>query len=772
LQHLLVIGILILSVSISMLIRSTPASYGLELFEFDPFFNYRATEYILENGLNEYFEWIDDKSWYPYGRNVSETSQVTLHISTSILYQLFGFNSSLYDFTILFPMIIGSLSAVVVFAFVRVLGGTSAGLFAALIFAISAPIFSRGLIGWFKSEPLGLFLAFIAMYLFISGLKFNKGKISLIKLSTAGFFLSLGLSAWGGILFFVLGIALFYFLIPFFKNDKNFLIWACPTFSISLILFSLMFERSSMLIIGYAGIVILLPTIFVIVSELIKHYSSESTKVRNCIILLVSLVVSGVSLFNSGQFGSPSFRYLNAINPFLTTTDPLTDSVAEHMTTSLNLQFTFLSVFMVFGLIGIWILFSKKSKLKTDMRLFSILIGIIAIYVSSSFVRLELFASVAIIILGSIGLASMLEQILAQKNNYIAKIIFPIVILALFVIPVTMPENNSWLDWADFPPSILSGGSTFSQHASNDWLATTTWIKENVPEDAVIASWWDYGYWITTLGERTTLVDNSTLIDWAIKKMGYTLITTPNNSWNILNSHYTEDISPYLGEKNIIEWGGETQSDFILNYTVRNFFDDPSKNYNELSSKEKKLIDDYIAEKGTDDCNIIMKSNAQKLGVSEQFCHPLTKGMNADYILIYLAGERFYISDTNIPLYTLEGGGDESKKTWFAKISNHQVSKFVQSDNITPTDYYLEESTLGVLTPFSIVKFVEPNTGRTFDEFAPGFVPVYAVNMKLTQPDTDPYILVYASPSFYSEQPGVMSAVLIYKINNNYQSIN
>ena len=158
LQHLLVIGILILSVSISMLIRSTPASYGLELFEFDPFFNYRATEYILENGLNEYFEWIDDKSWYPYGRNVSETSQVTLHISTSIMYQLFGFNSSLYDFTILFPMIIGSLSAVVVFAFVRVLGGTSAGLFAALIFAISVPIFSRGLIGWFKSEPLGLFL--------------------------------------------------------------------------------------------------------------------------------------------------------------------------------------------------------------------------------------------------------------------------------------------------------------------------------------------------------------------------------------------------------------------------------------------------------------------------------------------------------------------------------------------------------------------------------------------------------------------------------------
>ena len=108
-----------------------------------------------------------------------------------------------------------------------------------------------------------------------------------------------------------------------------------------------------MFIIGYAGIAILLPTIFVIVSELIKHYSSESTKIRNCIIVLVSLIISGIGLFNSGLIGSPSFRYLNAVNPFLSTTDPLTDSVAEHMTTSLNLQFTFLSVFMIFGLIGI-----------------------------------------------------------------------------------------------------------------------------------------------------------------------------------------------------------------------------------------------------------------------------------------------------------------------------------------------------------------------------------------------------------------------------------
>ena len=743
LQHLLVIGILILSVSVSMLIRSGPAAYGFELFEFDPFFNYRATEYILENGTDAYFNWIDEKSWHPFGRNVSETSQVTLHLTAASLYTIFNFGSSLYDFTILFPMVVGSLTAIAVFAFVRVLGGTTAGLFAALIFSISLPIFTRGLIGWFKSEPLGLFFAFIAMYLFVSGLKFNKGKISLIKLVTAGFFLSLGLSAWGGILLFVMPIVLFYFSLPFIKNKDNFIIWAAPVFSISVILFSLLFERTSTFIIGYAGLAILLPTVFIILSVIVMKFSNERTKIRNCIILLISFIASGVGIFNSGMIGLPSFRYLNAVNPFLTDQDSLTDSVAEHTTTSLSLSFTFLSVLIIFAVIGIWFLFSRKTiNLKTDMRIFAIFTSILAIYVSSAFVRLELFASVGIIILGSIGLAILSQKIFEQNKQNLTKIIFPAVIIILFIIPATMPENNSWLSWADFPPSILNGGSSFTQFTSDDWKDAMLWIKENTPEDAIVASWWDYGYWITTLSERTTLADNATLNDWQIKKIAYALITNPENSWHILSSDYTKDVSEYFGDENVIAWGGNSYSNWLSENEMRK------------------------------DCKSVSATDAKSLGIEQTNCFPVGQGLDADYFVIYLVGERFYTQDSNIPLYTLEGGGDESKKTWFAAISNHQVSKYIQDDNITPTDYYMEESTLGMLTPFSIFKYVEPNTGRTFDQYQNGFIPVYVNHLKLKDPETDPFYLVYASPSFYNQEPGVMSAVLVYKINHNYNPQN
>ncbi|MDB3956418.1 glycosyltransferase family 39 protein [Candidatus Nitrosopelagicus sp.] len=738
LQHLLVIGVLALSVSISMLIRSTPATYGLELFEFDPFFNFRATEYVLENGYDAYFQWIDEKSWHPFGRDISENSQVSLHISASIFYQLFGSNSSLYDFVIIFPLVIGSLTAISVFAFVRVLGGTTAGLLAALMFSVSAPIFTRGLIGWFKSEPLGLFFAFLAMYLFVSGIMFNKGKFSFIKLVFAGIFLALGLSSWGGILFFLIPIVLFYLILPFLKREKNFTIWAAPVFSVSLILSLLLFERTSTFTIGYAGLLVGLSTVFVVVCELIKKFSNESKHIRNCSIFLTSIIIAMIGVFASGIVGLPGFRYLNAMNPFLTSLDPLTDSVSEHMTTSITTSYTFVSVFIIFGIIGIWFLFSRKTiDLKIDKRIFALIIGIAAIYISSSFVRLELFASVGLIILGSIGLAILFKKILESNIFSSTKILFCGVILGLFLTPVILPEDLSWSSWAEFPPTILHGGSFF-QISTNDWPDAMNWLKNNTSEDAIIASWWDYGYWITTLSNRTTIVDNATVIDWQIKKMAYSLITTPENSWQILNSHYTEDVSKYLGDDNVEEWGGETYQSWLSS-------DDARK-----------------------DCKPISISDAKKLDTIQKRCFPVAYGLDADYLLIYVAGERIPIPGSNLFFYTLDGGGDESKKHWFMKISNHEPSKFLEYDGITPTSYFMENSTLGKLMPFSIFKHVDPDTSRAYDEHRDGLIPIYIKDIKYMDSENDPFYLVYASPSFYSEIPGPMSTVLIYKINPNY----
>jgi dolichyl-diphosphooligosaccharide--protein glycosyltransferase len=274
LQHLLIIGILILSFTTSFLIRSQPADYGFELNEFDPFFNFRATEFIVENGLSEYFDWHDSLSWYPEGRNVSATSQVMLHITAAGTYQIFGGNSSLYEFTILFPVILSSLTVIVIFALVRVVGGTTAGLFAALFFSISVPIIIRGTMGWFKSEPLGLFYGLLGIYLFLSGIKTENKKIAVSKIIGAGIILSFGLASWGGIQFFVIPIGVFILALPFIRRDHDFLLWSIPLFVISFLSTILLFERpGSGFVFGFGGFSLIGPTIFLINCIIIQKFS-------------------------------------------------------------------------------------------------------------------------------------------------------------------------------------------------------------------------------------------------------------------------------------------------------------------------------------------------------------------------------------------------------------------------------------------------------------------------------------------------------------------
>ena len=51
LRHLLVIVVLAICFTTAFIMRAYPAKYGFYLNEFDPYFDYRVTKYIVDNGL-------------------------------------------------------------------------------------------------------------------------------------------------------------------------------------------------------------------------------------------------------------------------------------------------------------------------------------------------------------------------------------------------------------------------------------------------------------------------------------------------------------------------------------------------------------------------------------------------------------------------------------------------------------------------------------------------------------------------------------------------
>lgn len=562
LRHLIIVGILILAFSTAFIIRSQPLEFGFELHEFDPFFNYRATQYLVDNGWEAYYAWNDDLSWYPDGRDVSSSSQVVLHQTAAVTYTLFGFGSSLYDFTIMFPVVFGSLSVIVIFALVRVIGGTTAGLIAAMLMSVSLPIIIRGTAGWFKSEPLGLFYGLLGTYLFLSGIKTDRYPIAAAKLFFGALFVSFSLSAWGGSQFFVIPIGVFIMCLPFIRKDRSFLIWAVPLFAVSLLSTSMLFERPGLsFVLGFGGIAILGPTIFLVICSVIHKVTNGKNARRNYALLLIGIVVAGAGAIplgtEVGVISTPSFRYLNAVNPFLVATDPLTDSVSEHQTTSIMQSFLFHSVLMVFAGIGIWLLLDKRAKefhkINSDMIAFALVMGIFGVYISSAFIRLEVFGSIAVIVLSALGVSVLVRRIMTDSSRSQAAIPIRMGLVAgvavLLVLPLIIPGTNT-IAASQSAPSILSGATVFGI-TTNDWLHAYEWVKNNTPKDAVVASWWDYGYWTQTLGERASIADNATTGKERIEDIATMFLSHPDEAHAMLKDLYADYIMIFVAAERL-----------------------------------------------------------------------------------------------------------------------------------------------------------------------------------------------------------------------------
>ena len=71
-------------------------------------------------------------------------------------------------------------------------------------------------------------------------------------------------------------------------------------------------------------------------------------------------------------------------------------------------------------------------------------------------------------------------------------------------------------------PSIIlaSRRNDGSRVIIDDFREAYYWLKMNTKKDAKILSWWDYGYQITGMGNRTVLVDNNTWNNTHIATVG------------------------------------------------------------------------------------------------------------------------------------------------------------------------------------------------------------------------------------------------------------
>jgi len=70
----------------------------------------------------------------------------------------------------------------------------------------------------------------------------------------------------------------------------------------------------------------------------------------------------------------------------------------------------------------------------------------------------------------------------------------------------------------------------------DDFREAYYWLRCNTPESAKIMSWWDYGYQITAMANRTVLVDNNTWNNTHIATVGKMMASTEEVAYPIMRA--------------------------------------------------------------------------------------------------------------------------------------------------------------------------------------------------------------------------------------------
>jgi len=63
---------------------------------------------------------------------------------------------------------------------------------------------------------------------------------------------------------------------------------------------------------------------------------------------------------------------------------------------------------------------------------------------------------------------------------------------------------------------------------NQQWQKAMSWVRESTLKNAVFVHWWDYGYWVQSIGERATITDGGNAISFWNYLMGRYVLTADN----------------------------------------------------------------------------------------------------------------------------------------------------------------------------------------------------------------------------------------------------
>jgi len=618
--------------------------YGRVIHEFDPYFNYRATEYLWEHGWINFRNWFDYLVWYPLGRPVGTTIYPGMQVTVVAIKQFILQDWSINDICVFVPAWFGvaaslavgwmtyectaghstqyfeslcnavpvvntiyqwavkPLAGLLLHLLKRATGSTwglevrhphkltavSCAVWATAVMAVLPAHLSRSVAGGYDNESIAM-TAMVTTYAAWTRALRHGGSVvhAAVWGVVTGLFYFYMVAAWGGYVFVLnmVGVhAAFLVLLGRYSRQLHaaysafFIVGTALAIQVPVVgmtpLKSL--EQMGPLLV-FGGMQLLEYCEMVRRSKMAKgsnytwvHVWVLRFKVFSVAAMFAAVIV--IILYPTGYFGPITSRVRGLFVKHTKTGNPLVDSVAEHQKAPPDVYLQYLQHMVYIAPIGfamtVFTIFNDSSS-------FLFVYALAASFFSHRMVRLILLtapitSAFAGIFLGrlSIWMIGCIlpvddetpEEPTVSKGKKGRKVKTPEVKTGdtLIVRGTRLVMSAALLFWM-FPHAtkFLSVSHEIATHISHptiiqkartrsgqtitidDYRDAYLWLKDNTPEDARIMAWWDYGYQIAGIANRTTIADGNTWNHEHIALLGY-ILTSPEKEAHRIARHLAD----------------------------------------------------------------------------------------------------------------------------------------------------------------------------------------------------------------------------------------
>lgn len=467
--------------------------------------------------------------------------------------------------------------------------------------------------GSYDNEGIAIFALMLTYYLWVKSIK--TGSILWSTYTALAYFFMV--SAWGGYVFIInlIPLHVFFLLLMGRFSDRLYVSYS-TFFTLGLIL------SMQIPFVGFQPVRtsehMASAGVFVLVQAyaFLKYLQSKLSKAQFKIYLLAgSAIVAGIVfatvilLTQLGYIAPWSGRFYSLWDTgYAKIHIPIIASVSEHQPTTWFSFFFDLHILVAIYPIGLW----QCIKQVNDERVFIALYAITASYFAGVMVRLMLTLTPVVCVLSAIAFSELFTQTLkedevvvqkpasieargqveqskkeisnkptAQDKNAAVKLkkirserekkeqsvgptektviaAFTMIVLLMFVVHCTWVTSNAYSS-----PSIVlaSYNNDGSRMILDDFREAYYWLAQNTDDKARIMSWWDYGYQIAGMANRTTLVDNNTWNNSHIALVGLAMASEEDKAYEIMQSLDVDYVLVIFG--GVIGYSGDDINKFL-----------------------------------------------------------------------------------------------------------------------------------------------------------------------------------------------------------------